>query len=145
MSPVPAGPARDTAAASTPDHAPAWFGMSLVERSPDRCVMTMTVRTDMANAHGVCHGGVLFSLADTAFGVASNAAGAPSMAVGCSIQFLAPARIGDALTATCTQQYRGRRRALYDTRITDQDGRLIALFRGESSALSGSPDTGRPA
>jgi len=126
----------------TTDHAPSWFGFDLIELTPARCVLSFTVRADMTNGFGVCHGGVLFTVADTAFAAASNAAGAPSMAVGCSIQYLAPARVGDVLTAVCEEQHRGRRRGIYDVRITGQAGEVVALFRGESSTVRHAPGTG---
>ncbi|HKU99169.1 MAG TPA: hydroxyphenylacetyl-CoA thioesterase PaaI [Vineibacter sp.] len=133
---------QSPAAQPTTDHAPSWFGFDLIELTPARCVLSFTVRADMTNGFGVCHGGVLFTLADTAFAATSNAAGAPSMAVGCSIQYLAPAHIGDMLTAVCEEQHRGQRRGVYDVRITNQAGQVIALFRGESSTVRRAPDIG---
>jgi acyl-CoA thioesterase len=105
----------------------------------------MTVRNDMLNGHNVCHGGLIFALADTAFAFACNACNQVTLAAGASIEFLHPAKAGDRLTAIASEQYRAGRSGVYDVAVTNQEGRQIALFRGRSHAtgkpILGSSDT----
>jgi acyl-CoA thioesterase len=92
----------------------------------------MEVRRDMINGHDVCHGGYLFTLADTAFAFACNAYGRVTLAAGASIEFLRPAKQGDVLTASACERYRGQRTGIYDVRIMNQAGEVVAVFRGRS-------------
>lgn len=101
-------------------------------------VATMVVAENMINGLGVCHGGYIFTLADTAFAFACNAYDDVTVAAGATVDFLRPARAGDTLTATASESYRGRRNGVYDVTVTNQDGQQIAAFRGRSHA------TGRP-
>ena len=96
----------------------------------------MTVRDDMTNGHGICHGGFIFALADSAFAFACNSHGEPNVAAGVSIDFVAPARAGDRLTATARERSLGRRTGLYDMEVARADGRVIAFVRGRASRLS---------
>jgi acyl-CoA thioesterase len=97
----------------------------------------MNVRPDMLNGHGTCHGGFVFILADAAFSYASNSYNLATVASGCAIDFLAPAREGDRLTAVAQQVQVGERTGVYDIEVTASDGRRIALVRGRSHRISG--------
>jgi acyl-CoA thioesterase len=97
----------------------------------------MTVTEQMSNGQAYCHGGMIFTLADSSFGFASNSHNQRALAAACSIEFLAPARVGDRLTAECLEQVRAGRTGVYDARVTNQDGALIALFRGKSATVRG--------
>jgi acyl-CoA thioesterase len=99
--------------------------------------LAMRVRPDMLNGHGLCHGGLIFAFADTAFAYACNSYNETSLAASASIEFLAPARVGDELTAETKEQVRVRRHGIYDVEVTNQDGTRIALFRGRSVKVEG--------
>lgn len=111
--------------------------MQLEELRPGYARLAMTVTERMANAQDYCHGGMIFTLADSSFGFASNSHNQRALAAACSIEFLAPARIGDRLTAECREQARAGRAGVYDARVTNQEGELIALFRGKSATVRG--------
>ena len=96
----------------------------------------MTVRDDMVNGFDVLHGGLTFALADTAFAFACNAYDVQSFAAAAQIEFLRPAMLGDVLTATATEDHRGRRSGYYSVEVRNQNHELIALFRGRSAAKS---------
>ena len=104
----------------------------------------MVVRADMLNGHGTCHGGLTFTLADTAFAYACNAYDRTTVALGCQITFLAPAEPGDVLIATAREQSRGARTGVYDIEVATSTGRRIALFRGNAYEIGGAitPDPG---
>lgn len=114
------------------------LGMSLEETGPGSARVRMTVREDMLNGHGACHGGAIFALADTAFALACNSHGAVAVASGCSIEYLAPAGEGDELVAVATERALTRRTGLYDIEVTTASGELVAGFRGRSVLASGS-------
>ena len=97
----------------------------------------MAVRSDMLNGHAICHGGFIFTLADTAFAYACNSGNQATVAQHCAITFLASPREGDVLTATAQERQRGRRTGLTDIDIADQTGRLVAVFRGHSYQVNG--------
>ncbi|NNM62308.1 MAG: hydroxyphenylacetyl-CoA thioesterase PaaI [Steroidobacteraceae bacterium] len=128
---------RSVAALYTADRMSQTLGMRIVAIAAHECVLAMTVKADMVNGLGTCHGGSIFSLADSAFAFACNSGGAPTVAAGASIEFLAAARVGDELTATARAVWQGRRAGLYDVTIVNQQGVRIALFRGRSYRLSG--------
>ncbi|GAB4225205.1 MAG: hypothetical protein Kow0032_00480 [Methyloligellaceae bacterium] len=113
------------------------WGMEVVDAARGSVTMAMRVRPDMANTHGACHGGVIFSLADLCFGFAANSYNERTAAAACEIKFLAPGKIGDRLTARSTELWRRGRSAYYDVRIENQDGELIALMRGQSRKIGG--------
>jgi len=119
------------------DHATQGLGMSIDRMAPGQAVISMPVRQDMLNGHGMCHGGYIFMLADSAFAFACNSHNQRAVADSAAIEFIAAAQRGDVLTAECSEQSRGGRSGLYDTRVTDQNGRLIALFRGRSATIRG--------
>ena len=121
------------------DHATRMLGMQVVEVGPGRAVMRMTVRQDMLNGHAICHGGLIATLADSTFAFACNAYNELTLASGFSIDLLAPGRLGDELTASCTELAKGGRSGLYDCEVCNQRGERIALFRGRSYTARGKP------
>jgi acyl-CoA thioesterase len=92
----------------------------------------MVIRDDMVNGLDVCHGGLVFALADTAFAFACNAYNIQSFAASCQIEFLRPAKLGDELLAIASEDHRGRRSAYYTVKIQNQRHEPVALFRGRS-------------
>lgn len=119
------------------DHAARALGIKLLEIRPGFARMSMEVRPDMLNGHDICHGGLIFTLADTAFAYACNSGNRVTVAQHCAVTFLAPARRGDVLTATAKERHRAGRTGFTDIDVTDQTGRLIAVFRGHSYQLNG--------
>ena len=112
------------------DHAAQALGIDLLEVSLGRARIALTVRRDMLNAHGVCHGGILFTLADTAFAYACNSAGTAMVAAGASIEFMAPAAAGERLIAAATETSRNGRQGIYDVAVSTESGATRAHFRG---------------
>jgi acyl-CoA thioesterase len=119
------------------DRASQALGIRMLETTPGRASVAMRVRADMLNGHRVCHGGLIFTLADTAFAFACNSYGANTLAAAGSIDFLAPGREGDELTATASELWRSGRSGLYEVEVTNQRGERIALFRGRSQQVAG--------
>ncbi len=119
------------------DDASRRLGMRIVEVAPGRATLTMTVRADMLNGHAICHGGFIFTLADSAFAFACNSYNLSTVASGCAIEFLAPARDGDMLTATAQERSVAGRTGVYDIDVANQRGETIALFRGKSYRIKG--------
>jgi acyl-CoA thioesterase len=119
------------------DRATKWLGMQLEEIRAGYTRMSMTVTEQMTNGQDYCHGGLIFSLADSSFGFACNSRNQRALAASCSIDFLAPAQLGDRLTAECREQAVVGRTGLYDARVTNQKGELIAVFRGKSATVKG--------
>ena|SRR5690606_21269071 len=119
------------------DRASQALGMRVLDVAPGRARVAMTVRPDMVNGHKVCHGGLVFALADSAFAFACNSYNANTLAAAASIDFLAPAREGDELTAEAVELWRTRRSGLYDITVKNQRGECIARFRGRSHQVSG--------
>ena len=113
------------------------MGIELLEVRPGYARLTLTVRRELTNGHGICHGGYIFLLADTAFAYSCNSRNERAVAAGASIEFLAPAHEGDVLTAEGVEQHRSARSGVYDMRVTDQTGKLIALFRGKAATIRG--------
>ena len=100
----------------------------------------MTIRPDMVNGHGTAHGAALFAIADIAFAMACNSHGKPAVGRSCSIEYLAPARAGDAVTATAVERSVVGRGGIYDVAVTrDADGSVLAEMRGHSRLLAPSP------
>ena len=108
------------------------LGIKVEIREVGSATAHLTVRDDMINGFAVCHGGLLFTLADTAFAFACNAYDRVTVAASASIEFLQPARLGDTLRAEAREEHRGRRSGYYAVRIENQDGDLVALFRGRA-------------
>jgi acyl-CoA thioesterase len=117
------------------DNATRALGMTLDEIRPGYARMRMTVRPDMLNGHDLAHGGLIFTLADTTFAYACNSRNHVTVAQGATIEFLAPGRVGDVLTAEGEERHASGRTGVYDIKVTNQDGRTIALFRGKSFRL----------
>ena len=114
------------------------MGAVLTDIGPGLATMTMTVRRDMLNGYGTCHGGTLFALADSAFAFACNSRDEAAVAAGCSIEFLRAGREGDRLTATAVERARSGKSGIYDVIVTDAAGEVLALFRGKSLKIGGS-------
>jgi acyl-CoA thioesterase len=113
------------------------LGMTVAAVSPGHAELSMTVRADMLNGHAICHGGFIFTLADSAFAYACNSYNLVTVASGCSIDFLAPAREGDVLTARAAERSAAGRTGVYDIDVVNQRGETIALFRGKSYRIKG--------
>lgn len=119
------------------DRAAQGMGMELVETGPGTACLRMAVREDMVNCHGICHGGYIFAVADTAFAYACNSYNHRAVASGVDINFLAPVQLGDVLTAHGHVRQQGGRTGYYDIEVTNQNGKLIALFRGRATRIKG--------
>jgi acyl-CoA thioesterase len=119
------------------DRASQGLGMEIVGIGPGRATLAMTVREDMTNGQGVCHGGFIFALADSAFAFACNAYGQRAVAQHCAVTFLRPAQLGDRLTADCIERTRGGRSGIYDVSVRRADRTPIAEFRGHSRTIEG--------
>lgn len=118
------------------DRASSALGMELRVVTPGRAVVTMRVRDDMVNGHDIGHGGLTFSLADSAFACACNSYNRRTVAAGAEIRFLAPTRLGDVLVATATERSREGRDGVYDVSVTS-GGRVVAEFVGRSREIGG--------
>ena len=121
------------------DHGTKMLGMRIVEVAPGRAVIEMVVRQDMLNGHAICHGGLIATLADSTFAFACNAYNELSVASGFSIDLVAPARLGDLLTARCHEVSKSGRTGVYDTEVLNQRGERVAVFRGRSYTMRGKP------
>jgi acyl-CoA thioesterase len=121
--------ARDVASKS--------LGMRIVHVEPGFSELTMTVRADMLNGHAICHGGLIFTLADSAFAFACNSYNLSTVASGCAIEFIAPAREGDVLTARARERQLAGRTGIYDVEVANGRGEVVALFRGKSYRIKG--------
>lgn len=121
------------------DRATLSLGMEVLEVGPGRATLSMKVREDMLNGHATCHGGLIATLADSAFAFACNSYNELTVASGFSIDFTAPGRRDDCLTARCVEVSKAGRTGIYDTEITNQRGERIAVFRGRSHTMKGTP------
>ena len=119
------------------DQASQWLGMRVDEVRPGYARLSMAVTANMVNGHQLCHGGLIFALADSTFAFACNSHNQRAVAAGASIEFLAPAFLGDRLTAEGMEQARAGRSGVYDMKVRNQKGALIALFRGKSATIKG--------
>jgi acyl-CoA thioesterase len=117
------------------------LGIRVIGARPGGAQVGMTVRRDMVNGHRTCHGGLIFSLADSAFAAACNSHNEGNVAAAASIDFLAPAFEGDDLTAEASEVWRAGRTGIYEIKVTNQRGELIALFRGRSHRIGGAVAT----
>ncbi|HUH60445.1 MAG TPA: hydroxyphenylacetyl-CoA thioesterase PaaI [Candidimonas sp.] len=113
------------------------LGAALVAVTPGTASMSMTVRADMLNGHKTCHGGFIFALADSTFAFACNSRNLVTVASGCTIDYLAPGYEGDVLTAHATEYALAGRTGIYDVRVSNQEGKQIAIFRGRSYRIKG--------
>jgi acyl-CoA thioesterase len=113
------------------------LGIELVSCEPGRAVMRMTVREAMLNGHDICHGGLIFTLADSTFAYACNSRNLNTVAAGCSIEFLKTGKAGDVLTCEGVERVLQGRHGIYDMTVTNQDGEVVAMFRGKSTQIKG--------
>jgi acyl-CoA thioesterase len=121
------------------DRASKALGMRIVEVGPGRAVLEMEVLDTMVNGHDLCHGGLIATLADSAFAFACNSYNELTVASGFSIDILAPGKLGDVLTARCAEVSKSGRTGVYDAVVTNQRGEQVAVFRGRSYTLKGKP------
>jgi len=128
---------RSAAAMWARDAASRWVGLTLDRIEPGRARMSVTIRDDHLNGHGICHGGVIFTLADSAFAFACNSRNAVAVAQHNSISYLSPGRLGETLTAEAREMALTGRSGLTDVTVTGGDGRIVALFRGASRQIGG--------
>lgn len=119
------------------DSASQRLNMTLEQVAPGAARLSMTVTEAMSNGHGNCHGGYIFTLADSTFAFACNSYNQRAVAQHCSVSYLIPVHIGDRLTATAREVSRYGRSGIYDVRITNQDGAQVAEFRGHSRTVKG--------
>lgn len=121
------------------DRASRALGILIDSVGPGRCTARMTVRDDMLNGHDICHGGLITTLADSAFAFACNAYNEITVASGFDVNLLAAARLGDVLTATAAEVNKSGRTGVYDITVTNQRGETVAAFRGRSYTMKGKP------
>src|SRR5688572_18372226 len=107
------------------------MGMELLACEPGRALLRMTVGEQHLNGHRICHGGFIFTLADSTFAFACNSHNKVTVAAGCSIEFLKPGQLGDVLTCEGVEQVLSGRHGIYDMKVTNQRGETVALFRGK--------------
>jgi len=121
------------------DAAARGLGISIEAIGPGRATAQMAVRGTMINSHGLCHGGMIFALADTAFAFAyaCNAENRSNVAMSCTIDFLAPGRLGEILRAEANERVREGKTGIYDISVTGEDDRAVAEFRGMSRQIRG--------
>ncbi|MPR08188.1 hydroxyphenylacetyl-CoA thioesterase PaaI [Microvirga tunisiensis] len=119
------------------DQASQGLGMAVERVSPGEAVISMTIRADMTNGHGICHGGFIFTLADSAFAFACNTYNQRTVAQHCTVTFLQPGRRGDTLTAHAVERNRSGRSGIYDVTVRDGKGEVVAEFRGHSRTIAG--------
>jgi acyl-CoA thioesterase len=124
---------------SRDDHASRMLGMNVLAIAPGRCTIEMVVRGDMLNGHGSCHGGLITTLADSAFAFACNSYNEISVAAGFDVNLVAAAFEGDCLTAHAVEVAKTGRTGVYDIDVTNQKGQRIATFRGRSYTMKGKP------
>ena len=119
------------------DQASQWAGMEIDMVDEGQAALSLTVAPHHTNGHGICHGGIIFMLADSAFAFACNSRNQSTVAQQNSITYIAPGRLGDRLTATAREVSLTGRSGIYDVRVTNQDNSVIAEFRGGSRAIRG--------
>lgn len=119
------------------DYAAQALGLSIAEIGPGRCVATMSVRRDMLNGFGICHGGFVTSLADTAFAFACNSHGEMTLAAGFDAEFVKAAQLGDVLSAEALERSQAGRLGVYDVTVRNQHGEIVAFLRGRSYRMRG--------
>jgi acyl-CoA thioesterase len=120
------------------DHVAHALDMKIEQVALGSATVSMVVRKDMVNGHDICHGGYMALLCDSAFAYACNSYNATTVASGFSVEFLAPAKLGDTLVAAAVEQSLRGKTGIYDVKLTNQNGDVIALFRGKSVRIAGS-------
>lgn len=128
---------RSAAAMWANDAASKWLGMSLDAVGPGTASLSFTVQDHHLNGHYICHGGYIFTLADSAFAFACNSYNTLNVAQENQITFLSPSKSGERLTATAVETARTGRSGVYDVTVTGPDGRKVAVFRGLSRQIQG--------
>ncbi|HZZ13352.1 MAG TPA: hydroxyphenylacetyl-CoA thioesterase PaaI [Paraburkholderia sp.] len=113
------------------------LGIEVVAVRPGYACLRMAVRDDFLNGHDICHGGLIFTLADSTFAFACNSYNINAVAAGCSIEFLRPVQRGDLLTAEAVEQTLSGRTGIYDIRVTNRAQETVAMFRGKSAQIKG--------
>lgn len=121
----------------TEDRASQGLGMEIRLIAPGEAVMSMLVRPDMTNGHGICHGGFIFTLADSAFAFACNTYDQSTVAQQCAVTFIEPVRQGEVLTAHAAERTRAGRGGIYDVTVRDSRNNVVAEFRGHSRTIAG--------
>ena len=119
------------------DRACQHLGIVLESVGPGRATLSMSIVATMTNGHGLCHGGYIFTLADSAFAYACNSYGQRNVAQQCQIAFLAPGKVGMRLVAEAGERQRAERSGIYDVTVRDDVGNVIAEFRGFSRSIPG--------
>ena len=119
------------------DSASQALGMEIVEVAAGRAVLSMRIREDMTNGQRICHGGYMFTLADSAFAFACNGYNQFTVAAHCSISFLSAVKEGELLTATAEERQKSTRSGIYDITVRREDGSAVAEFRGSSRTVKG--------
>ncbi|MGF6922618.1 hydroxyphenylacetyl-CoA thioesterase PaaI [Paraburkholderia sp. 40] len=115
------------------------LGLDILEVRPGYARLRMAVRDDFLNGHQICHGGLIFTLADSTFAFACNTYNINTVAAGCSIEYLRPVYGGDVLSAEAVEQTSSGRTGIYDIRVTNRAGETVAMFRGKSAQIKGKP------
>jgi acyl-CoA thioesterase len=128
---------KSSAALDKNDAASHGLGIVVTQIGPGLATATMPITADKLNGHGICHGGLIFTLADTAFAHACNSYNQRVVAQSCSISFLAPSKANDMLIATAREVHRAGRSAIYDIKVISAAGEIIAQFRGQSRTTKG--------
>ena len=129
---------RAAAAMWSEDRASAWLGMSLDHVDEGEAILSLTVAEHHSNGHGICHGGIIFSLADSAFAFACNSRNQSTVAQHNTITYIAPAKLGDKLIAAAREVSLSGRNGVYDVAVRTEEGTVVAEFRGCSRTLRGS-------
>jgi acyl-CoA thioesterase len=119
------------------DRATAGLGMRMEDVAMGRARLSMPVTDVMANGHGICHGGFIFALADSAMAFAANPRGEPAVAQHASVTFVRPAHVGEVLVAEAAERMHAGRSGIYDVRVSTVDGELVAEFRGHTRTIRG--------
>ena len=119
------------------DHSSQWFGMQIIDVDEGSATLSLVVEKHHTNGHGMCHGGVTFTLADSAFAFACNSRNQATVAQHNAITYIAPANLGDTLTATAKEVNLVGKSGIYDVTVSNQDGSIIAEFRGSSRSIRG--------
>ncbi|MGH8198039.1 MAG: hydroxyphenylacetyl-CoA thioesterase PaaI [Steroidobacteraceae bacterium] len=128
---------RATQALYDGDRASQMLGMKVESCGPGQATVSMRIRSDMVNGHRICHGGLIFALADSAFAFACNSHGDSTVAAGAAIEFLAPGREGDVLRAIAAERWRAGKAGIYEIEVRNQRDETVALFRGRSHQVAG--------
>ncbi len=119
------------------DRASQSLGMKIEKIATGEAMLSMPVRADMTNGHGICHGGFIFTLADSTFAFACNTYNQRTVAQQCAVTFIAPVRQGETLTAHAVERHRAGRGGIYDVTVRDSENNVVAEFRGHSRSIAG--------